>query len=576
MPFNLKNHLMSGKKNHGWSVASAASAVSRFQLRKTITNEPKRKRLKKLCPVKDCHMMVTRIDQHLRSKRHKNDIKSPEEFKDFCKKAQISQTNLTEVTESPSKLFRQQKSYTEQIRKSLKKDAATQVTPRKSEHQQLTDIQSRIPCSSTTTPKKQHNQQLPEIDSQTPCCSKYLIEPEFDDDENNIDMEVTGSRIPESSSLTDSSVDRDDDNNIETLLKSFYDHLTGPDINRDEKSCKQVVGDFRRIYNAVKPTSILQFLSTNLLKEEYLSKYCKEKNYTAETIRKYLRAVIDFCSFLITENPIKEIDSEIALKMKLRTTNWIKQQKKDSKIQAWEKMNEDLHILVDSEQFKKYEEGDNATIAKNCLKRLEDGQKITLNKTEFCAVRDHLLVKIHFGNGNRSGVSANMKIEEFHNAKKLGEFYVINVREHKTYASSGPATITLTDEEYKWMRCYIDQVRSITLPKVNNVFVSYNGVAMQSGAISGQLNSQWIKAGNFEGEVKGKRKLSANVVRKSTVTGIRDKDLGNLQEVADNMAHSLKTAETNYLLRNKQKSAAVAGKTIREFYNSSAPNKSPK
>ena len=55
-------------------------------------------------------------------------------------------------------------------------------------------------------------------------------------------------------------------------------------------------------------------------------------------------------------------------------------------------------------------------------------------------------------------------------------------------------------------------------------------------------------------------------MRKSIVTEIRDKDLGNFDEVAQNMSHSIKTAETHQYLRNKQKFAAIAGDTIRKLY----------
>lgn len=102
-------------------------------------------------------------------------------------------------------------------------------------------------------------------------------------------------------------------NEMEELLSKFYTFLTGPDVNRDPKSCEQVVGDFRRICKAVSAKSFVQLLEKNFLREKYLSQHCRERKFTAETIKKYLRTLIDFAHFLISEEPIPEISKEEAI-----------------------------------------------------------------------------------------------------------------------------------------------------------------------------------------------------------------------------------------------------------------------
>ena len=111
------------------------------------------------------------------------------------------------------------------------------------------------------------------------------------------------------------------------------------------------------------------------------------------------------------------------------------------------------------------------------------------------------------------------------------------------------------------MNLYLRQVRKTVIPRVDNFFVAYTGEAMKPGAESNQLNSLWVEAG-----ISGNTRLCGNLVRKSIVTGIRDKDLGNFEEVAQNMSHSIKTAETHYLSRNKQKPAVIAGDTTKIIF----------
>ena len=73
---------------------------------------------------------------------------------------------------------------------------------------------------------------------------------------------------------------------------------------------------------------------------------------------------------------------------------------------------------------------------------------------------------------------------------------------------------------------------------------------MKSGAISRQIDSLWVKAGIYE-KTLNRKKLSCNLIRKSTTTGTRERNLGMEQEVADLMGHSKKTADKNYFLRQK-------------------------
>lgn len=57
-------------------------------------------------------------------------------------------------------------------------------------------------------------------------------------------------------------------------------------------------------------------------------------------------------------------------------------------------------------------------------------------QTEFVIVRDFLLTEIAVGNDNRSGVLANMTMNEFLQARLVDGQYVVSVADHTTSYSS--------------------------------------------------------------------------------------------------------------------------------------------
>ena len=84
---------------------------------------------------------------------------------------------------------------------------------------------------------------------------------------------------------------------------------------------------------------------------------------------------------------------------------------------------------------------------------------------------------------------------------------------------------------------------------VQNVFISWEGRSLRPGAISGQLDSLFVKAGIYGDKPKeGRKKLCANQIRRSISTAIRDRNLGlgEKQKVADLMCHAVETADRHY------------------------------
>ena len=88
---------------------------------------------------------------------------------------------------------------------------------------------------------------------------------------------------------------------------------------------------------------------------------------------------------------------------------------------------------------------------------------------------------------------------------------------------------------------------------------------MSSGAISMHLGSLWKKPRIFEVE-SGKRNFYATFFRKAASTCMRKFKIGDSQEDADLMGHSLATAEKYYYTRCKRETAASAGKAVRSSF----------
>ena len=368
---------------------------------------------------------------------------------------------------------------------------------------------------------------------------------------------------------------------IEDLLHEFSVYLTGPDRGRKRQSIKGVVDDVRRILITVGATNELAIVfdnKTSTLRDKYLMKYCVACETKPSSIRKYLYSFIDSCTFLLTERVIiKDVDFDDILTTKLRLQMWRKNYATKDKLQRHVRNAEDMEMLVTPEQVQTYEKSSHAVLAKKLFAELEESTR-SLSQQQYCCLRDHLYTVIHFGNAHRSGVSANMVMKECLKAKKLAgsELIELNVWNHKTADAYGPAIIMLKPNEYVWLKTFINCARSQLESKSENVFLSWCGKPMKSGDISKRLHHLWCKAGIFD-DLEIPKRLSCTIIRKSTSTALRECQTGHYQDAADLMAHSLKTAEGHYYLREKRKSAAKAGGLIREhFYESSTIVMPPK
>uniref|UniRef100_A0A7M5UFW8 Uncharacterized protein n=2 Tax=Clytia hemisphaerica TaxID=252671 RepID=A0A7M5UFW8_9CNID len=212
------------------------------------------------------------------------------------------------------------------------------------------------------------------------------------------------------------------------LQKNFYTFLCGPDGGRKEPlTAKQISEDVARIVTCINAEyNISRLFEVSAIRDEYLANTQKmrlkgpaDKELRAATIRKYLMSLIIFYTYVIIEKiSIDNVEAMDVLNLKMRAVLWRKAYSGEEKEQILAKNSDDTDYLVTDEQVTAYEDSELAKQAMDIFKRLRQNNA-KLSQREFCAVRDHLFTRIHFSNACRSGVTANMTVQEFEKAKVM-------------------------------------------------------------------------------------------------------------------------------------------------------------
>ena len=247
-----------------------------------------------------------------------------------------------------------------------------------------------------------------------------------------------------------------------------------------------------------------------------------EKKYTADTMKAYLLSLRHFCAYVIAEEPAGvNVDPVLVHQIQEKARLWSMSYRKDSKRRHLEKMSTDLSNRVTPEQVKEYEHSEAARSTVADLEHLSGAHSLQVNQSVYTNVRDYILLQITIANAHRSGVMANMMMEEYKKAKKVEGNMVISVKEHKTADTRGPARVLLSSSLFSYLRLYINALRRHAVESSSeesdsnnaNVFLSWNGGKLESGQVSTAINAAWRKGG-MEGHV------TSTLFHKSAVTNV--------------------------------------------------------
>ena len=305
-------------------------------------------------------------------------------------------------------------------------------------------------------------------------------------------------------------------------------------------------------------------LNKSLIRDKFLRDHA-EKKYQPDTVKSHLLSLRNFCSFVLTENPeCIQVEPVIVQKLAEKARLWSSSYRKDSNRRHLEKQNEDLAKLVTPSMVSTFENSESTRKAVAYIGQFSGAHSLEMNQSIYTLVRDFILTEITIANAHRSGVLANITIEEFEKAKKSEQgSMVIKVSKHKTADTHGPASVVLSPTLFSYLKVYVSVLRHQVLnsegksndDKSMPVFLSWSGAKLESGQISTAINAAWKKAG-LEGHV------SSTIFRKSTVTKVHKDHEGLKDDLADLMGHKRTTAERFYRLRQKEEACVEAANNL--------------
>ena len=180
----------------------------------------------------------------------------------------------------------------------------------------------------------------------------------------------------------------------------------------------------------------------------------------------------------------------------------------------WKKMETDMAKLIPPEEVEKSNTGNSCFEA---IKLLGDATKN--------------MGQIIITNADRSGVLSNLTLRECRAVKKLGDHWVISVREHKTASRYNPAKLVVEASVLGRLDQYVATDQS-------PLFISWTGQKLKSGQVSRSIQSAWMKAR------LGRDINSPDIflVRKSGVSPVHQANPEEKDNLSDLMGQTVSTA----------------------------------
>ena len=446
---NLPYHL---RKDHGFSIEASNAAVSQYGLRKTKINKKKSYHHKRLCNFGDCRKVVVHLGPHLLTHGLK---KKTKEYINLLKTAKRFDTSKMPLN----------------VQKSPDKTAG--IIPKK----YFAPPQISLPNNATSIPEYIPSHGL-----------KFLGEQSDLDDSND----STDTNDINDDLKSDEHINSNLPKSTQSILRSFYKYLTGPDCGRKPKGVAECIRDVKRIIiecGASQDINILFKDDSKSIRELYLVKYCTTYKIKPQSIRKYLSSLSDFCKYLKKhDNGVNLSDVKIT-KSNIKT--WMKKYKRPAGRENVKSRKKDHKMAITPEQVQQYMNSETATQAVATAKKLQTIADFGMAQAEYCALRTHILILCLFGNACRSGVLAGMLMTEYTAAyQKPSGIWCIEVDEHKTDYKFGPVEILLPESDFQLLNTYVTYARpSINPQDESNVFLSYSGRSLTGGDLSKSLQS---------------------------------------------------------------------------------------
>ena len=154
-----------------------------------------------------------------------------------------------------------------------------------------------------------------------------------------------------------------------------------------------------------------------------------------------------------------------------------------------------------------------------------------------------------------------MTLQEFEQASKNDDCFIVRMKDHKTFTAHGPVNVIFNATLHQYTHIFITRFRN-ELDGVNTigdsaVFLSVTQKKLTSSQVGSQIGSCWGKVFGRETSSGG-----ATAFRKAAVSAVHEHREDMRSDLADLMVHKQSTADRYYLLQNKGKSAVRTSKEL--------------
>jgi UDP-2,3-diacylglucosamine pyrophosphatase LpxH len=257
-------------------------------------------------------------------------------------------------------------------------------------------------------------------------------------------------------------------------------------------------------------------------------------------------------------------DTATVVSMKQTVTRWIASERNEAMRRNLQKSDHDIQKLITPHELSQLNSSEPALMAVKLLGLMSADNRRFLTQHEFTTVRDYILNRIILGNANRSGVIANMTVQQAQNARLIDGQFVVSVDDHKTDFLYGPAKVVLDATENSWLQIFVTVIhpKVMAFSKANSpyVFVSWNGKQMTSGQVTHCLQSLWKKAGL-------RVDVTCTLFGKTAVSTMHQEHPELKGNLADLMLHREATANKSYKLVQREKTSVAAAVKLRQVMN---------
>ena len=335
---------------------------------------------------------------------------------------------------------------------------------------------------------------------------------------------------------------------------------------RHERNAKQMSGHINSFMHLLCEDSFKNLFSIEKLRDIFTEK-TQTGQWRASSASTYRNTLKDFLIFLELSKKIV-VPPNVVQDLRGALKRWAKGNHQLFKVQRYERIKSTEKLILQPEEIAEFY---NTEFCRESIKTfgLAAAQE-ELSRSQFCMLRNYLLLRVYLKQGLRTGVCAMLTIKEYlaREHDPVTNLTSIEVTEHKTTAAYGDAIIFLADDLANYFEIYYTQVRPIGVANSPSdyFFTSWSGKAMNSSDINNACKSSLKSIGLHH--------VYVTLIRKSLVTTVHEfGDEEDMKTLSIGMDHDVETAKKHYAHRNKLSSAQLAYKSIERISQAAIKNK---